>query len=113
MNSGKQIFKDNIKAEKDAFMAEVEEIINNQEKSDLFKQIVEDNFKKFIENIDKTKMERTEMGTLDKDEKELFIKCYENKGKGRKKIKEALSKNNDNYEATMEQLKLDHNDRNL
>ena len=110
MNLEKQKLKENIKEEKDKFMAEVENIINNEEKSNLFKQIVEDNFTKLIENIDNTKMERTEMGKLNKDEREVFKIQYTNKGKGKKKITETLSKNNGDYEATMKQLELDHDD---
>ena len=109
MNLEKQKLKENIKEEKDKFIEEVKNIINNEEKSNLFKQIVEDNFTKLIENIDNTKMERTEMGKLNKDEKELFREYYKKK-KGKKTITETLSKNNDGYEATMKQLELDHDD---
>ena len=111
MNLEKQKLKDKIKEKKDAFIKEVEDIIKNEEKSNPFKQIVEDNVTKLIEKIDNTKMERTEMGTLDKDEKELFITYYTKRGKGKKNITETLSKKKGDYEATMNELKLDHDEQ--
>ena len=110
MTEKKELLKKQLQLEENKLIEFIDNIGDKDEekikkKKEEIKKQIEEEFKLLYNQINNTKMEKSELKTLDEKDVSQFIEHYK-KPKGITKIKKILHETNKNYEEAMEKLGL-------